>query len=338
MFSWSLDHVRRLRTWLLVRFGLWRGQWRRGRVLSAADVRLVPWALPVSRARRWWRYGLYAPPGLRDDEPAPLVVLLHGCRQRALSFTVASGWTRFADRAAVRLLCPEQRRLANILRCWNWFHPQAQSGRGELDAILAMIDDAASRMHVDATRVAAVGLSAGGALATLLAFHHPARFRAVVAVAAPPLLGNSVPNPHAVMQRGLALDPLVALGTLREACAPLAIVHGSADKVVAPRCAEQLLAQALESLRRAGLQPTPTETAPEEAGIPSADYRVDSKLVLRSVLISDAGHAWTGGPGGHPYCERGGVQLTALCGRFLRDAGLFESSPARRPTASPGST
>ena len=328
MFSWSLDRVRRLRTWLLVRFGLWRGEWRRGRVRVAADVRLLPWTLPLSRARRSWRYGLYAPAGLREDEAAPLIVVLHGCRQRALSFTFASGWTAFADRAGIRLLSPEQRRLANMLRCWNWFHPQAQAGRGELDAIVAMIDDAAARVRVDATRVAAVGLSAGGALAALLAFHHPRRFRAVVAVAAPPLLGTAVHNPHAVMVGGLAFDPLRALGTLREACAPLAIVHGSADEVVAPRCAEQLLAQALESLRRAGWQPTLTETAPGGAAISNADYRADSKLVVRSVLIPGAGHAWTGGPGGHPYCERDGVPLTALCGRFLRDAGLFESREA----------
>ena len=143
MLPSSLDRVRRLRTWLLVRVGLWRGEWRHGRVRIAAGVRLLPWALPMS-ARRSWRYGLYAPAGLRDDEAAPLIVVLHGCKQRALTFAFASGWTRFADRAGVRLLCPEQRRLANVLRCWNWFHPLAQAGRGELDAIVAMIDAQAS--------------------------------------------------------------------------------------------------------------------------------------------------------------------------------------------------
>jgi poly(hydroxyalkanoate) depolymerase family esterase len=328
MFSWSLDRVRSLRTWLLVRFVRWRGEWRRGHVRVATEARLLPWALPIGRARRPWRYGLYAPAGLRDDEAAPLIVVLHGCRQRALSFAFASGWTSFADRAGVRLLAPEQRRLANVLRCWNWFLRQAQGGHGELDAIVAMIDDAARRVAVDVSRVGAVGLSAGGALAALLAFHRPALFRAVVAVAAPPLLGSAgVHDPHGVMRRGLVSDPLVALGSAREACAPLAIVHGSADQVVVPRCADQLLSQALESLRRAGLQPEPAETAPEEPGIASADYRAGSKLVVRSILIHDAGHAWTGGPGGHPYCERSGVPLTALCARFLRDAGLF-ASPA----------
>src|SRR2546425_8289978 len=89
-----------------------------------------------------------------------------------------------------------------------------------------MVDDAAARVRVDATRVAAVGLSAGGALAALLAFHRAARFRAVVAVAAPPLLGAGMHDPQGVMRQGLALDPLLALGTRSEPCAPLAIVHG----------------------------------------------------------------------------------------------------------------
>src|SRR5437762_8737543 len=124
---------------------------------------------------------------------------------------------------------------------------------------------------------------------------------------------------------------LLALGTRSEPCAPLAIVHGSADAVVAPRCAEELLAQALESLRRAGLEPSLTETTPDGGGIASTDYRAASGLVVRRVLIRGAGHAWTGGPGGHPYCEEGGMALTALCARFLRDAGLFESSPAPSP-------
>lgn len=320
MLRWLLDRARRLRTLLLVWLGIWRGRWRRGRVYISG-FRFFPGAPAV----RSWRYGLYAPAGLRDAEAAPLIVVLHGCKQRALGFAFASGWTRFADRAGVRLLCPQQRRLANLYRCWNWFHPLAQSGRGELDAIVAMIDDVAIRVCVDAQRIAAVGMSAGGAAAALLAFHYPRRFRAVAAVAAPPLLGTfGMHDPRAVMRRGLSTDPLLALGTRREACAPLAIVHGAADEVVNPRCAEQLAAQALESLRRAGIQTNKVETAPDEAILANTDFRAGERLVLRSLLIRDAGHVWTGGPGGHPFCERSGAPLTAIVARFLRDAGLFD--------------
>src|SRR5881227_3509888 len=124
MVPWPLDHARRLRTWLLVRAGLWRGEWRRGRVRIAAGVRLLPWAKQLGASRRSWRYGLYTPAGLGDDEAAPLIVVLHGCKQRALSFAFASGWTRFADRVGVRLLCPEQRRLRKVSRWWHGFRPR----------------------------------------------------------------------------------------------------------------------------------------------------------------------------------------------------------------------
>jgi poly(hydroxyalkanoate) depolymerase family esterase len=311
-----MQWFRRLRTWLLIRLGLWRGRWRRGQV-EVSGVRFFAGALNV----RAWRYGLYSPAGLKDEDAVPLIVVLHGCKQRALNFAYASGWTGFADRASVRLLCPDQRRIANLFRCWNWFHPLAQGGKGELDVILAMLDDAAKRVGV--TAVAAVGMSAGGGLAALLAFHHPERFDAIATVAAPPLIGLNMQNPHSVLQRGLTMSPLLALGARHIACTRLAIVHGTADDVVNLRCAEQLLSQALESQRRAGVHPDKVEVTPDGAEVAVTDFRTQGGPVLRSVLVRGLGHVWTGGPGGHPFCERKGAPLTALCVQFLRDAGVF---------------
>jgi poly(hydroxyalkanoate) depolymerase family esterase len=319
MLTWFTRRARALRTWLFVRLGVWRGRWRRGRV-HAPSARLLSRHL----ALRTWRYGLYTPGGLRDDESAPLVVVLHGCRQRALSFAYAAGWTDFADTAHVRLLCPDQRRLANVFRCWNWFHPLAQGGQGELAVIAAMIDEAAKSVHVDEDAVAAIGISAGGGLAALLAFHHPKRFRAVVTVAAPPLLGKfNLQNPHGVMQRGLTIDPVLALGARLESCAPLAIIHGMADDVVHSRCAEQLQTQAVESFRRTGKLAAPGATAAGAAGATVTDFRAGAELLVRRIDVQGLGHAWTGGPGGHRYCERSGAPLTALCGQFLRDVGML---------------
>jgi poly(hydroxyalkanoate) depolymerase family esterase len=308
--------LQRLRTWIFVRLGFLRGRWRRAQV-EVSGVRFFAGAVNV----RAWRYGLYTPAGLNDAETAPLIVVLHGCKQRALNFAFATGWTAFADQAGARLLCPDQRRIANLFRCWNWFFPMAQGGKGELDVILAMLDDAAKRVQTDL--VAAVGMSAGGALAALLAFHHPQRFRAVAAFASPPLIGMNLQNPQHVMQRGLSMSPLLALGARHDACARLVIVHGTSDDVVNLRCAEQLLAQALESQRRGGVHPTRIEVTPETADVVVTDFRTQAGPVLRSVLIRGLGHVWTGGPGGHPFCERNGAPVTALCVQFLRDAGVF---------------
>jgi len=319
MFRWIAERLLRLRTWFAVQLGLWRGHWRRGRV-SVAGVQSLSWPFSV----RVWRYGLYSPPGLRDDEAAPLVVVLHGCRQRAPSFAVAAGLTAMADRDRLRLLCPQQRRLANPYRCWNWFLPQAQRGDGEIRVVRAMLDDVAGRVQVQAGAVAAVGLSAGGALAALLAFHLRDRVRAVVAVAALPLLGShNLQDPRDVMKRGLLLPAVTALGTKQGDCAPLAIVHGADDSMVHPRCADQLQEQALASLSREGSEVAAAEA--RSAATTVTDFRSDGALRLRRIDIAGLGHQWSGGPGGHPYCVREGVPLEVICEQFLREAGVLAS-------------
>lgn len=328
MLSWIVHRLQRLRTWLWVRLGLWRGTWRRGRV----DLRGTQW-LAGPFAVHSWRYGLYCPAGLADTEPAPLLVLLHGCKQRALGFAVASGWTRYADLQRVRLLCPDQRRFANLYRCWNWFTPRAQRGDGEQRVVLAMLDAAAAQVAVRPQAVALVGLSAGGGLAALLAFHHAARFRAVVAVAAPPLLGAAnVQDPRDVMKRGLLLGPLFALGTRMKACAPLAVIHGAGDDVVHPACAEQLVAQALEAHRRDDMLLTAGD-ASTEPRIAVVDHRKGGALRVRAICVQGLAHEWAGGPGGHPYCDGDSVSLVALCAQFFSAVGAFGAAGANETAA-----
>jgi poly(hydroxyalkanoate) depolymerase family esterase len=310
--------LQRARDALLTRLGLRRGRWHRGQT-TLATIRL----LPGLGGHRTWRYGLFVPAGMRDDEAAPLIVLLHGCHQRALRFGEATGWAAYADQARVRLLCPDQRRLSNLLRCWNWFDPRAQRGQGELSVVLAMIEQISGAIAIAPGAVGVVGLSAGGALAALLGFHYPERFRAVVAVAAPPLLGAyGHQTPRQVMLNGLARDPGTALGTDARACAPMLVIHGSADAVVNPRCADQLTEQAVESWRRAHAQ-IDRATQEEDSGrIRVTEYRAGERLVVRQIEYAGLGHTWTGGPGGHPYCERGGPDLTGACAQFLKDCGF----------------
>jgi len=77
--------------------------------------------------------------------------------------------------ARVRLLCPDQRRLASLYRCWNRFHPAAQSGQGELTVIAAMIN--ASRWN--ATSAAQASKSPG------VPMRHAARLPCAAAAGTP---------------------------------------------------------------------------------------------------------------------------------------------------------
>jgi len=94
--------------------------------------------------------------------------------------------------------------------------------------------------------------------------------------------------------------------------------------IVNPRCAEQLLAQAAESYRRAGVEAERLERTNASGGETVTEYRAGDAPVLRRIEIAGLGHVWTGGPGGYAYCERGGPDLTAMCAQFLREVG---SSP-----------
>jgi len=91
---------------------------------------------------------------------APLIVVLHGCKQRAVRFARDAGWLALADRSRVALLLPEQKGLPSFLHdvfllpavvalggannqnaCFNWFEPDDTSrDRGEALSIRQMID------------------------------------------------------------------------------------------------------------------------------------------------------------------------------------------------------
>jgi poly(hydroxyalkanoate) depolymerase family esterase len=331
----ALPRLRALRSRLVLLLAPLRGALRRwidaqrSRWLPRIDALRRRW-LPSRRERgvRWrhgrvrpngaaslsWHYGLYTPSGLRDDERAPLIVVLHGCTQRALRFAHASGWTALADATGARLLCPEQRRAANHHGCWNWFHSAAQNGEGEVGVITAMIDEVAALVSVDGNAIAAAGVSAGGALSTLLAFHCAGRFRAVIAVAAPTLSESAWPT---------SSRDAASLGADAPGCAPLAIIHGTADTIVHPRCADNIQEQALGLLRLAGTHTESRPGASTHGRATVTDFRERGRLLIRRIDLEGHGHAWTGGPGGHYYCEPAGLPLTGFCHEFLRDVGML---------------
>ncbi len=302
----------RFRNWLAKRTSLLRGRWLHIEV-EASVARWTWWPMPWSRTS--WNCMLYRPAGLADGQEAPLIVLLHGCGQRAVDFALATGLVAAAERGHFRLLCPEQRERANAWRCWNWFHAPAQNGQGELQVVLQALDAAGERVRCG--RVAAMGQSAGAGLAALLAFHHATRFDAVVTVAAPPLLGRgSLQDPRKVMKQGLSISPSIAALHL-EGCAPLLVLHGADDDVVSPLCAEQLATQAAHVLQRlpGGLTEQPLGDGRE--------YRAAGRLVLRLRVLPGLGHVWSGALGGHPHVLVSGPPLAEFALGFLREAGVL---------------
>ena len=105
---------------------------------------------------------------------APLIVVMHGCKQNARTFTQESGWTQVADRLHVALALPEQLQDNNLNNCFNWFLPgDIKRDQGEALSIKQMVDKMKADHAIDPKRVYATGLSAGGAMTSVMLATYP---------------------------------------------------------------------------------------------------------------------------------------------------------------------
>jgi poly(hydroxyalkanoate) depolymerase family esterase len=86
---------------------------------------------------------------------------------------------QLAEEEGYYVVYPAQSARDNPTKCWNWFRPADQCrGRGE-PAIIAELTRHLLRVHrVDPTRVYVAGLSAGAAMALILARSYPDMYAA----------------------------------------------------------------------------------------------------------------------------------------------------------------
>jgi len=230
----------------------------------------------------------------------PLIVALHGCTQNATDFAAGTQLDSGAERYNAMVVYPEQSARANPQRCWNWFLPEHQSRYGgEPAAVIALVDELSRRHNVDRSRVFVVGLSAGAALAAILAEQAPDVFAGVGMVAGVPLhASHDVPTAFRVM-RGRRSPDVAALrhveqresrhgyGRMR-----VAIWAGSRDETVAPENAGRLAEQFALLL---GLRDTAPVVEPLGDGTVTrwADASGAMRIELR--MVAGLGHAWSGG-------------------------------------------
>lgn len=212
-------------------------------------TRLQPLALPATTPLDFWTY---RPPGLGPG--APLVVALHGCRQRAPGFDRGAGWSRMAERLGFAVLLPEQRSANHPRRCFRWYEPgEMRRGSGEAQAVVDAVDQLIEHHAIDRARVFVAGLSAGGAFANSLLAAYPDRFAGGSIVAGLPhgsargvaeaLQAMAAPEALPARHRGEA----VRVASRHHDRWPSVVVwHGDADRVVHPDNGEEVLRQWLD--------------------------------------------------------------------------------------------
>ncbi len=237
-------------------------------------------------------------PSAREGGPVGLVLMLHGCTQTPEDFALGARMDVAAESAGFVVAYPGQTGAHNMQGCWNWFRPEDQTREGGEPAVLASLATRLAERFDLGGRVHVAGLSAGGAMAAVLAETHPDVFAAAgIHSGLPAGAAQDVPSAFAAMRGRSRKGTAPAL--------PVIVFHGTADRTVSPRNASALV-------RGDGV-----ETRHEGGG------RCWSRLVTQSGselwLVEGAGHAWFGGDAGGSYADPAGPDASAEMLRFFEE-------------------
>lgn len=274
-------------------------------------------------------YKLYVPAPRGDHQPVPLLVMLHGCTQDPDDFAIGTGMNELARERGFFVLYPAQAVNANMSRCWNWFMRRHQRRDSGEPALLAdMTRDVMERHTIDPSRVYVAGLSAGGAMAAILAQTYPDLYAAV--------------GVHSGLAHGAAHDVPSAVAAMKEADVghrrwpyqpllpvpgmvlrvPTIVFHGDDDTTVHPLNGEQVIAACVGSEEPAldGAAQVRIEQGHTPAGLAytrSTYLHANGEALAEHWMVHGVGHAWSGGHAGGSYTDARGPDASQEMLRFF---------------------
>lgn len=256
-------------------------------------------------------------PASKPKGPMGLVLMLHGCTQTPDDFATGTHMNTLAEKHGLAIAYPAQTGGHNAASCWNWFKPGDQGrGAGEPAILASLTRKLMKEFGLGRETVFVAGLSAGGAMAVILADVYPDIFSAA--------------GVHSGLARGAASDVLSAVSAMRngitadetapaiaEPLRPVRriIFHGDSDTTVHPSNAAMIVAAAL------GVDAEPTRVGNRTVrgrGYARSDFAGSGGAVLVELwMIEGAGHAWSGGRAAGSYTDSKGPDASAQMIRFF---------------------
>jgi poly(hydroxyalkanoate) depolymerase family esterase len=268
-------------------------------------------------------YRLYIP-GVWRGQALPLIVMLHGCKQSPEDFAAGTRMNAIAEEQGFFVVYPAQSKYANGSKCWNWFSPRHQHrGRGEPSIIAGITRQVMGEYNIDARRVYAAGLSAGGAATAVMSATYPDLYAAVgihsgVARGA----ACNVPTAFAAMRHGNAtiedLTPLAPGLAGGRPLVPTIVFQGDKDDTVHPSNSAQLIEQAKPSNG-----PPLRAMTKQGRAAGGRDYSrtlhldANGQALLEMWTVHESGHAWSGGSPDGSYTDPLGPDASREMARFF---------------------
>jgi poly(hydroxyalkanoate) depolymerase family esterase len=258
-----------------------------------------------------------------QQHPRALVVVLHGCGQSAAGYDVGAGWSTLAKHYGFALMLPEQQPSNNANTCFNWFNPEdIARERGEACSIRQMIARMVADHGIDPRRIFITGLSAGGAMTSVMLATYPELFAAGAVIAGLPFgVASNVREALTGMQSSRTRSPTELGDLVRRASKhkgqwpKISVWHGSADRTVHPGNANEIVKQWLDvhRLPREPMSESMVDGYPRQVW-----WDASGETVVESYTITDMAH-------GTPLGVADNDKRYGTKGAFMLEAGISSS-------------
>lgn len=295
----------------------------------------APWVPPQRD------YQLYVPSGYQAGKTSPLVVMLHGCKEDPQVFADGTRMNRLAETHGFLVLYPRQDATSNPDRCWNWFDPFNQRrNMGEAAIIAGMVESVKQSYGVDRNRVYVAGMSAGGAMTSIMASCYADVFAAAAVHSGVEYKAATSPwSARSALEQKGKTEPAVAgydaykcSGSSRRLM-PVLVIHGKADTRVNVQNADQIVEQFAQMSDYADdgedndtIRGAPTQTITENPhgghSYTVMSYQYGGRLLLQKYIVNDLGHAWSGGDAKFPYNDPKGPDAGRIIWDFFSKHAL----------------